>query len=480
MRSSLALATILLATSPAPGQDPAEDPARLSALGRERLRSAAPTEDRTGLAEAEALLARAIEGGAADVETFAALGETRRLLGRGAPDERIAGVYRVGAGELRDRALAAGPDHPAALLLDARLREERGEDDAAAASYRKAAARGSAEAWEALGLLEYRHGNYAAARDAAREALRLEPGRFAARKLHADATFRMDDPAGAAPLYARLLAELPAGAPEELARDLLLTWKNSFEVRLQPGVSPESAEALGAEIEGSALGILAARPDLADVRAGAPEVLRRVAYHLGAKGAHDKAALAHVRAVRVSGGAGESDPSFRSAFLAAVEFVKRGDREKGGEILRTLRSALGPGRARAWVEVSLATEARDEAKADEATALYRTAVDDAFAAPVPPGDTTDLRGRSLNDLGLVRFGEGDLSGARAAFERAIAENPRSLFAIENLARLAARQGRPDEARALLRQALDAAAAWPDEAERLHHSWRIRLFVRWLG
>ncbi|MCI0343349.1 MAG: hypothetical protein L0216_19755 [Planctomycetales bacterium] len=445
--SSLAGFLVAAAAGIARGQDPAEDaagllasgrpaeaaaaaeralatspgdPALLSLLGRARLRLAGPTEDRAGAAAAEDALARAVDRGAADPATFVALAQVRRLLAGGAPDEATARVYKAGAAEAGARALAA-----------------------------------------------------------ARQDVERAPGDLLARKRLADTTLLLEDPAGAAPLYAALLADLPADAPSDLVRDVRLAWRSCYEVRLAPGAPPEGIASLAGEFARSALALLARRQEHGEIRGDAAAILRRAAQLLADRGRHGDAARVHVEAIRVSGGATEEDFSYRVAWLTALELVKRSARDEGRAILAALRDSLGPGRARARVLGSLAVEAWNDGRIPDALETCRRAVEDAGSEAPPVPDPTDLRSELWNNLGLIQFGEGDLAGARASFERSLAESRGSIFARENLARLAEREGRRDDARRLLLEALDAAAALPEESARLQHSWRLRTFLRWL-
>jgi tetratricopeptide (TPR) repeat protein len=102
---------------------------------------------------------------------------------------------------------------------------------------------------------------------------------------------------------------------------------------------------------------------------------------------------------------------------------------------------------------------------DEARRLYEALGADSEA---PAAD----RSRARNALGLLRLGEGDLAGAEQALRRALEEDPDNLDAHENLGILLVRQGKVEDGRKELGQAVARSPKTdPLRKRSQYHLWR---------
>jgi putative PEP-CTERM system TPR-repeat lipoprotein len=376
-------------------------------------------------------------------------------------------------------ALAAQPEHPQALVLRARMIAGTGEFDNALKIVDQVLARepGRFDAWVLKGeLLAYSKNDIPAAEAAFRKALEFEKAYLPAHSALVSSRLRASDLPGARKQADALRALLP-NHPQtvfidayvaaldkqyprarELVQQVLRVLPDHTSVlQLAGTVEAELGALVHAEsLFGKALRLDPtldnARRNLAQaqLRLGKPRAAHDTLKPLLAASSTDGGALAIAGEAALAAGdpaaaevyfgrAAQADPSNpRTRTALVMTRLARGETAESFSSLKAISAQSND----TYADLALVSAHLKRGEYDAALAAV-----DVVARKLPEGATApDLRGRVLAT-------KGDLAGARAAFEQALARDPASVATHLSLNEIDFREKRPEQALARLDKAL---------------------------
>jgi len=381
-----------------------------------------------------------------------------------------------------DAALAATPNYPPALVLQARIEAGRGQFDKATELVTQALTLDGSlyDAWHLKGeLLAYVKRDEKGAVEAFRKALAIEPAYIAAHLALVSERIRARDLDGAQALADQLRKVLPKHPQTAYLDAQLAFWKKDYKkarelsqamLRTLPD-NPDILQLAGAiEAELGSLivaeshfaKVLQLRPQQQISRRNLGQVYLRLGQPAKALETLQPLLAAGTRDAEVHALAGKAEVMLGNAAQAEASFKRAVALRPDNTRVRTALALTHLTRGNADTAFSeleaIASESGKDTFADQAiisARLNRREYDAALAAANAMLGKVENKAATLELRGRIHRERKDLAAARADFEQALKEDPAYFSATVSLASLDLLEKKPDQARNRLQASLKA-------------------------